>query len=123
MPKATCPFCHHKGPLPPTFVEGQLTCPRCWTKFAIEMPRSRVPRLRLLLMLLGATPLLLLAFLRGGSGPVQPDAKEKFARNLARLGGWADVSCWRFESLFQKPGSHLENPWKTRPFSGLWNRL
>jgi hypothetical protein len=27
------------------------------------------------------------------------------------------------KSLFQKPGSHLENPWKTRPFSGLWNRL
>jgi hypothetical protein len=97
MLQATCPFCRHKGRLPPTFVGGQVTCPRCWTKFAVKLPRSRT----LKRWWVGATTLLvagvLLAFLRGGSGPVQPDGKERFARNLARLGGWTDVSWWRFD--------------------------
>jgi hypothetical protein len=97
MPQATCPSCHHKGRIPPTFVEGQLMCPKCWTKFAVRVPRFRTLKRLVVaatILLLGAA---LLALLRGGSAPVQPDTKEEIAHNLARLGGWTDVSCWRFE--------------------------
>jgi hypothetical protein len=69
----------------------------CWTKFAVPVPRFRT----LKRLVAGTTILLLggvlLALLRGGRGPVQPDVKEEFAHNLARLGGWTDISCWRFE--------------------------
>jgi hypothetical protein len=97
------------GYIPPSFGGGQLTCPKCWRTFAVQASRFRT----LKLVLVGATILLLggvlLALLRGGGGPVQPDVKERFAHNLARLGGWTDVSWWRCEpdkGMYIVQGAH-----------------